>query len=539
MTQINPVSTEERERILYRFNDTMCDFSDDKTLFQLFREQVDKTPNAPALIFKGQLLNYNQMHHKVCQLALYLKAKGVGPGTIVAIIAERSFQMMIGLFGILAAGGAYLPIDPHNPINRIRLVLKDSAAPLLLTLGNIKEKLELGHELEENLDIINLDDPGVFEQQVDTFEYEGHALDVAYVIYTSGSTGLPKGVMIQHQSVVNRLQWMQKKYPIGPGDVLMQKTPIVFDVSVWELFWWSLEGAALCLMLPGFERFPQAIVETVATGRVTVMHFVPSMMSVFLQYIENSHDEERLATLKRVFVSGEALKPPHVTQFSNSLYKYNNTQLVNLYGPTEATVDVSYYHCLNHAENKAIPIGKPIDNIRLYIVDEQLQLCPIGVEGELTIAGIGLARGYLNRPQLTDKKFVAAPFMESETIYKTGDIARWLPDGNIEFLGRIDHQVKIRGLRIELGEIETLLSAHPAAADCAVIVKETSATIVNIIAFLAVNEEITPKQLKEFLKPQLPDYMIPSEYKILDALPLTRNGKVDRKALKELANIKS
>lgn len=308
---------------------------------------------------------------------------------------------------------------------------------------------------------------------------------------------------------------------------------MVFDVSVWELFWWSMVGASLCFIPPGFEKFPQAIIEMVEKNQITTMHFVPSMMSVFLDYIRNSAgDIQRLASLKRVFVSGEALKPAHVNRFNETLGQQNGTVLINLYGPTEATVDVTYFDCPTAGTCDLIPIGKPIDNIRIFILDETDQVCPIDVPGELCIAGVGVARGYLNRPQLTAERFIFhADLPAAGKLYRTGDLAKWLPDGNIEYLGRMDNQVKIRGLRIELGEIEAVLVSHPHIRDGAVIVKESSDTIITIVAFITADENLEVKELKPYLKQFLPEYMIPAEFIILDQLPLTPNGKIDRKRL--------
>jgi amino acid adenylation domain-containing protein len=518
-------SEEETRRILSEFNNTETDFDKDKTIGILFEEQVMRTPAAPAVIFKGQQMTYRDLNERVNRLAFFLRDQGVRPNSIVAIMVERSFELIIGIFGILKAGGAYLPIDPHNPLERTRHILSDSRTDLLLTQNKFFGKIRT------SIKKINLEDPDIYRRNAAPFVHVNDPEDLAYVIYTSGSTGYPKGVMIEHRSVVNRLNWMQKKYPLSGDDTILQKTPFFFDVSVWELFWWSFVGGAVCLMLPGYEKFPQAIVGTVESNNITVMHFVPSMLSAFLDYIANSADVEKLSGLKRVFASGETLKPSHLERFNKILYSQNGTRLTNLYGPTEATVDVSYFDCPTDFILKSVPIGKPIDNINLLILNEDIQICPIGVLGELYISGVGLARGYLNRPQLTDEKFIQTPWQSTGKFYRSGDLACWLPDGNIEFQGRLDNQIKIRGLRIELGEIEALLSSHPSIGDCVVLVKNTTETIVTLTAFLAANNELRPKELKAFLTPLLPDYMIPNEFVFLDTLPLTANGKLDRKKL--------
>jgi D-alanine--poly(phosphoribitol) ligase subunit 1 len=520
--------------MINEFNLTAAEFPGDKTLHRLFEEQVERTPGKPAAMFKKQTFTYRELNEKANQVAWLLRRKGVEPDHAVAVMVERSLEMMVGLMAILKSGGAYLPISPDYPAKRINHLLLDSSTKILLTQGKFVDKIKAN--LEAAIEIINLEAEENYRESPVNLPHINGPQNLAYVIYTSGSTGKPKGVMIEHRPVVNRLHWMQKKYPLNENDRILQKTPFFFDVSVWELFWWSMVGASVCFLLPGFEKFPQAIVETVETRHITTMHFVPSMMSAFLGYMENSGDVPRLANLKQVFCSGEALKPAHVERFNKTLYQQNGTRLINLYGPTEATVDVSYFDCptdTDGTEIQCIPIGKPIDNIQLYVMDKNFREQPVGTEGELCIGGVGLARGYLNRPKLTAEKFVEHRSYRSykSYIYRTGDLTRWLPDGNIEFLGRMDFQVKIRGLRIELGEIESILSHHPAVRDCVVLVKETTETIINLVAYMVTKIGISEVELKKYMKSLLPDYMVPSEFVVLDALPLTPSGKVDRKKL--------
>ena len=354
--------------------------------------------------------------------------------------------------------------------------------------------------------------------------------DLVYVIYTSGSTGKPKGVMIEHRALVNRLHWMQSAYPIAPGDVILQKTPYSFDVSVWELFWWALEGATLAFLVPGGERNPAAIVEAVRRHRVSVMHFVPSMLNVFLEYLDAKGPDAlaKLTSLRQVFASGEALTASHVRKFNAIL----GARLTNLYGPTEATVDVSYFDCPRSNDFEIVPIGRPIDNIRLYVIRDGRE-APIGETGELCIAGVGLARGYVNNAALTAERFVDNPVNPGERIYRTGDIARWLPDGNVEYLGREDHQVKIRGLRIELGEIESTVREYPGVIDCVTVVQRHSESVVVLVAHLVSRDELDIPALKQHLRQRLPDYMIPHRFERIAEMPLTSSGKADRKALLE------
>jgi acyl-coenzyme A synthetase/AMP-(fatty) acid ligase/acyl carrier protein len=322
---------------------------------------------------------------------------------------------------------------------------------------------------------------------------------------------------------------MQRQYPLHAGDVLLQKTPIVFDVSVWELFWWSFLGASLCVLPPHAEKDPVQMINAVERNKVSVMHFVPSMLGVFLAIMEEDFDFKPLSTLRLVFSSGEALKPEHVNAFGNTLHKHAGTRLSNLYGPTEATVDVTYYDCDFESECTIVPIGKPIDNVRLYILDKNDRAMPVGVAGELCIAGIGLARGYLNNEALTNEKFNILSRLK-ERVYRTGDLARWLPDGNIEYLGRIDHQVKLRGFRIEMEEIEHCLNKHENIQENVVIPidKEENKYLV---AYYVSEHELSREELQQLLLCYLPEYMVPAFFVHMRQLPINSNGKLDRKAL--------
>ncbi|MCP4151528.1 MAG: amino acid adenylation domain-containing protein, partial [bacterium] len=462
-------------------------------------------------------------------------------------------------------GAAYLPIEPEYPEDRINYMLKDSSAGLVLVDDKTGTRISKFETKPNGPVVLNLEKL--------EFEYASgfgnrasdsppNASGLAYIIYTSGSTGNPKGVMIEHPSVVNRLNWMQNSYPIGAADVILQKTTIVFDVSVWELFWWSIVGARLVLLGPGDEKNPTEILRAIEMQMVTTMHFVPSMLSAFLEYIE-AHQlavHPALPSLNRVFASGEALLPQQAERFDKLLYETNSTKLINLYGPTEATVDVSYYSCPMTGKIEKIPIGKPIDNIQLYIINKSFRLQPVGVTGELCIAGDGLARGYLNKPELTAERFTKTGWqyavgnkkektpITNNYLYRTGDLACWLQDGNIEFLGRIDHQVKIRGFRIELGEIESSLLKHPEIKETAVLIRNKKDDHL-LYAYYVENKNIDPASgirhpapdLRDFLSQTLPDYMLPSFFIKLEKIPLTTNGKIDRKALLQhsISNIKS
>lgn len=418
-------------------------------------------------------------------------------------------------------------------------MLQDSEAKILL-VGNHN----LANENRKGITVIDLNDESILIEDDSNLELINEPSDLAYVIYTSGSTGKPKGTMIEHHSLINRLNWMQKKYPIGENDTILQKTPYTFDVSVWELIWWSLVGAKLCHLTPGAEKDPAAIVEAIEKYGITTMHFVPSMLSVFLEYIEEKEitdgatgtATDTLKSLRQVFASGEALNPKQVEKFNRLLNKKYGTTLTNLYGPTEAAIDVSYFDCSAGADLDTIPIGRPIDNIKLYILDKQNRLLPVGVPGELHIAGDGLARGYLNKPELTSEKFVPNPFALQEKyklMYRTGDLARWMPDGNIEYMGRIDFQVKIRGNRVELGEIEAELLKHENIKETVVTARDDKNGDKYLCAYYVSDFELTVSELRAHLLKSLPEYMVPLYFISLDNMPLSSNGKADRKALPE------
>jgi surfactin family lipopeptide synthetase A len=528
--QACPVATSDDLERIARFNRTDAPFPDDVTLQELIEARVERHADESAVICDGHTppLTYAQLNAKVNQLAHLLRAEGVGPGHIVALMVERSYAMIIGILGIVKAGAAYLPVAPDNPPDRTAYLLHDGGVTVLLVHRKTAQHVAFDGR------IIDLDDPGVYRGSMANPDLLNTPRDLAYVIYTSGSTGKPKGVMIEHRSLVNRLHWMQHAYPIGEGDVVLQKTPYYFDVSVWELFWWALSGATLCFLMPGAERNPLAIIDTIRRHHVSVMHFVPSMLNVFLEYLDGKSAGvvAGLTSVRRVFASGEALTPSHVRKFNDTWGSKAAARLTNLYGPTEATVDVSCFDCPAHNEFETIPIGRPIDNIRLYVIREGRQV-PIGETGELCIAGVGLARGYLNLPALTAEKFTDNPANPGERIYRTGDVARWLPDGNIEYLGREDHQVKIRGLRIELGEIESTIREHPGISDCVVVVKKYSENVILIIAYVVCREGAEFEGLKQHVKRHLPDYMVPHRFEKLDHIPMTPSGKADRKALPE------
>ncbi|WP_100525573.1 non-ribosomal peptide synthetase [Mycobacteroides abscessus] len=510
--------------LLSSFNATATDVNSALTIHELCSRRAAAAPDAVAVVGTGVQLTYAQLDARANQLAHSLIAQGVGPGDRVAIMVGRSAEMLVAVLAVLKAGGVYLPIDPGYPPARIHYMLQDSGAMLVLARRDIPEAKQ------SPTPVVDLDDSASYSSTTTTPSVDVHGGDLAYMIYTSGSTGTPKGVLIEHHSVVNRLSWMQRAYPLDHTDVILQKTSISFDVSVWELFWWMIEGAAVCLLEPNGERDPDVITAAIERHSVTVTHFVPTMLTAFLDYVRAAGVVDRLSTLRTVFASGEALGPNTVTAFRELFGSDCATELVNLYGPTEATVDVTHFRCT--ADLNSVPIGKPIDNTRIHIVDNvdgKLRPLPIGIAGELCIAGAGIARGYHRRPELTAQRFVENPFPGERRVYRTGDLARWLPDGNIEFLGRVDHQIKIRGHRVETGEIEFQLRSISGVSD-AVVTAWTDDGGQQRLCCYAVTEDST-EDIRRKLLITLPEYLIPSVIFPMKAFPLTPNGKVDRQAL--------
>jgi amino acid adenylation domain-containing protein len=531
VSKLNVLSDHERN-IINEWNNTSCAYSDAKCIHTFLEEQSIKNPDDMAVIFEGTSLSFRELNSHANRLAHHLISAGIKTGSMIGMCMDRSLEMIIAIYAILKSGGVYVPIDSSYPEDRLSFIIDDAKISRIITHKQIAPKIE---KLKCGLIIIDSELTGFEGLSENNPDVNLTQKDIAYIIYTSGSTGKPKGVMIEHHSVVNRLEWMQKKYPIAKGDVILQKTTVTFDVSIWELFWWSFYGATVCMLIQGGEKDPEAIVDAVEKNRVTVMHFVPSMLHAFLEYLKIYESSKKLASLKQVFASGEALQLNDVQAFTLLLAITNSTKLSNLYGPTEATVDVSYFDCIEGFDR--VPIGKPIDNIKLYIVDTNFSITPIGVPGELIIGGVGVARGYLNRPELNSEKFIPNPILPDGTLfYRTGDLARYLPDGNIEYLGRMDYQVKIRGFRIELGEIETVLNSSKFVSESVVMPIENGPNEKRLVAFIVSDKNNSRsigniQQLKDYLKEKLPDYMIPASFIMLDKFPLSSNGKIDRKSL--------
>jgi len=535
---LNILPPVERHQILTGFNATAIPYPQDTLIHQLFEAQVARTPEAIALSFEDAHLNYTELNERANRLAHHLRSLGVVPDALVAVCLERSIEMVVGLFAILKAGGAYVPLDPSYPQERLAHMLADSAPVAILAHGATTDLLQ---QLNPAVPLIDLDTDSAAWAALPAANPEPQAIGLtsrhlAYVIYTSGSTGQPKGVMNEHRAVVNRLLWTQDAYGLKAHDTVLQKTPFSFDVSVWEFFWPLSCGARLVMARPLGHQDPDYLREVICRESITTIHFVPAMLQLFLAHQELG----RCTSLRRILCSGEALPAALVARFhalSRHLQQTHQLQpieLYNLYGPTEAAVDVTAWHCAPDTPYKVIPIGKPIANTQAYVLDRHLQPVPVGVAGELYLGGVQIARGYLNRAELTAQRFIADPFSDAPEarLYKTGDVARWLPDGNIEYLGRNDFQVKIRGLRIELGEIEATLLACAGVREAVVLAREDQPGDKRLVAYIvAEGDAPSVAELRTELAKTLAEHMLPSAFVVLDALPLSPNGKLERKAL--------
>jgi amino acid adenylation domain-containing protein len=560
VTHLPLLSTAQAHQLLDEWNQTQVDYPRDKCIHELFEEQVEKTPDAVAVVFEDEQLTYRELNNRANQLACYLQVLGVKPETLVGICVERSLEMIVGLLGILKAGGAYVPLDPAYPQDRLSFMISDSQVAVLLTQQKLIANLP-----ENSVQTICLDtDWETISAESETNISSGaQASNLAYVIYTSGSTGKPKGVLVAHQGLCNLALALINVFDVQPDSRVLQFASFSFDASISEVVMALCAGARLYLgtresLLPGL-----SLMQLLQNQRISHVTLSPSALAAM--------PNVEFPDLRTIIVAGEACPPDLVARWSNG------RRFINGYGPTESTVCATTAVCSN--SDSAPPIGRPIPNVQVYILDRNLQPVPVGVPGELHIGGVGLARGYLNRPELTLTKFISNPFKASspfgevksqkskvksgiveeklqqslpsaphhlcssafsERLYKTGDLVRYLPDGNIEFLGRIDQQVKIRGFRVELGEIEALLSQHPAIQEVVVIVREDKPGDKRLVAYIMPNAEApTASELRSFLKEKLTEYMIPSAFIMLESLPLTPNGKVDRKVLATLEQVQS
>ncbi|WP_339447689.1 non-ribosomal peptide synthetase [Pseudomonas sp. EA_5y_Pfl2_R50] len=513
------LEADEQHTLVHDWNNVHAVYPTETPLHQLIEAQVARTPNAPALLFGEQALSYAELDVRANRLAHLLREQGVRADSLVGVCALRSVEMVVALLAILKAGGAYVPLDPEYPQERLAYMIEDSGITLLLTQDALLASLPT-----DGVQVITLDQPGLLDSYSDSRpEVSVDPLNLAYVIYTSGSTGKPKGAGNSHAALVNRLCWMQEAYGLDASDSVLQKTPFSFDVSVWEFFWPLLTGARLVVAAPGAHRDPLQLIDTINRHGISTLHFVPSMLQAFI----HEAGVESCVSVKRIVCSGEALPLDAQLQVFARL---PNAGLYNLYGPTEAAIDVTHWTCVDEGAD-SVPIGRPIANLRTFVLDAELLPVPSGVAGELYLGGAGLARSYHQRPALTAERFVPCPFHNGARLYRTGDRVRQRADGVIEYLGRLDHQVKLRGLRIELGEIETRLLQHPLVREAVVLVQGGKHLVAYLVLDNAQPHEQWQQEVKAWLLGSLPEFMVPTYLMTLAKLPVTANGKLDRKAL--------
>lgn len=515
------IITEVEVQRIRGWNNTGVTYNTGETLLSQFEKHVQETPNRTAIRFKNRQLTYTQLDKKSNQVARFLIQNNVEKNDIVAVSLERSIEMMVYIYGILKAGAAYLPIDVLTPTERLKFILENAKTKILLLNHNKVQERTIGTTTCYHQNII---EQGMSAMDSTSPDVSNTPEDLAYIIYTSGSTGAPKGVKCHHKGICNRLNWMNDAYPISENDTLIQKTPITFDVSVWELFWPLQQGASLVILEPDEHKNPERLIQAIVDYDISVIHFVPSMLNVF----NATQGADQCTSLKRIFCSGEVLSASAVKKTHHLL----EAEIYNLYGPTEASVDVSRWHCKKGEVGEHIPIGYPVANTQLYILDNGLNLAPIGAIGELYISGEQVAHGYLNNEALTKERFVQDVFSSDENavMYRTGDLARYRQDGAIDYLGRIDTQVKLRGQRIELAEIEKTIEKREGITQAVVQLGKTKTEEEYLVAYYT-GEVSSDKDLIALLERSLPSYMIPSFFVHLKQFELLSNGKVNRKKI--------
>ena len=515
----------EQHQLLVEWNDTAAVYLHDQCIHKLFEAQATRTPEGVALLYRDRRITYRELNSRANQLAHHLRRHGVGRGVLVGICIERSIEAVLGLLGILKAGGAYVPMDPAYPQQRLAFMLEDSRAPVLLTMRRL---LHCVPQCAAKTICLDTDWDSSVPESAANLDSSVSPHDLAYVMYTSGSTGTPKGVLASHRASVNRFCWMWNGWGFAPDEVCCQKTALSFVDSVWEIFGPLLQGIRNVIIPDEELEDPHRMVQTLAANRVTRIVLVPSLLHLLLDSVADL--QNRVPDLKLWITSGEAITPELAQRFEQDL---PDATLMNLYGSSEVAADVTWYVIRNSRSLDRIPIGRPIANTQIYVLDPRLNPVSIGVLGEIHVGGHSLAQGYLNNPELTSQKFISNPFARDAAgrLYRTGDLGRFLPDGNVEFLGRMDNQVKIRGIRIELGEIENVLSTHPAIHAAVVMVSGTGGAERLIGYVVPSNTAPAPSELRAFVKARLPDHMVPASFVLLDTLPLLPNGKVDRRAL--------
>jgi len=530
-------------QVLAGWNATAAPFPHEQCIHEMIEAQVARTPERIALRCEGASLSYAELNAQANRLAHHLRERGVTPETCVGLCAERSLAQVVGLLAILKAGAAYVPLDVNYPEQRVRHMIGDCGFDLLLTHAAVQQRVAALVAGDAALSVLVIDAPEVtaaLARYPDTNLARAPGLtsrSLAYVIYTSGSTGLPKGVMIEHRALVNRNDWAGKQYKLGEDPVFLYMAPFSFDMSVSELTWPLFSGACMVIARPEGHRDPGYLIDLIRETGVTFVHFVPSMMALVVA-------EEGWAactSVRQILVGGEALSPELVKRH----HAASKADLINIYGPTETTIDVCHWLCPRDPALARVAIGKPMQNTTLHVLDEARRQLPPGATGELYISGAGMARGYMKRPQLTAERFVPNPFAGAagERMYRTGDLVRYWPDGNLEYAGRIDNQVKVNGIRIELGEIESQLQLHPAVTAAVVLAREDIPGDKLLVAYVALAgadgtdgarqvRDLPPTaMLRKHLQATLPTFMVPTMFVFVGAFPLTPIGKIDTRAL--------
>jgi len=543
VSKLELMSAAERGYLVEELNRTEREYGAADNVAALIAAQVQRGPGAVAVEDEEERLSYEELAVRAKRVGAGLRRRGVQAEALVGVMMERSVGLVVGLLGVWQAGGAYVPLERSEAVGRLREMVEGSGLRLVLTQAREQAAVAelMARVASAEVAVVSVEE---LEQEGARYERESRGEpraggdNLAYVIYTSGSTGKPKGVMISHRAICNRLLWMQDEYQLTGDDCVLQKTPYTFDVSVWEFFWPLITGARLLMARPGGHQNSVYLKRLIATRKVTTLHFVPSMLQVFL---EEEDLEETCRSVRQVISSGEALS----SETQEKFFKRVNAKLHNLYGPTETAVDVTFWECKPEARGERVPIGHPIANIQAYILDVEMQPAPVGVAGELYLGGVGLGRGYQQQPGLTAERFVPHPYarVAGARLYRTGDVARYRGDGAIEFLGRVDQQVKLRGYRIELGEIESVLRQHEAVRE-AVVVMRGAGVEQRLVGYVtaagrnggsSAGRELS-RQLREHLQGRVPEYMVPGALVVLERLPLSANGKLDRAALPEPEN---
>ncbi|HEX8186308.1 MAG TPA: amino acid adenylation domain-containing protein, partial [Blastocatellia bacterium] len=527
------ISPGEQRQVLLDWNATATEVPLGVCFHELFQQQVARTPEAVAAVDENQKVTYRELNGNANRLARHLREKGVGPDVVVGLLMHRGVDLLTAILAVFKAGGAYLPLDPHHPAHRHHQVLNQAQVSQIIIERGLEHRLEMGSPDAPRLGLFFIDDLTKLNESSDDLENLITPSHLAYVIFTSGSTGMPKGAMVEHRGMLNHLYAKLNALSLGPRDVIAQTASQCFDISVWQFLSALLVGGQVHIIAEVVAAHPYRLFEQVASEGITILEVVPSLLRAALEEMNTrGAASPHLSALRWLLLTGEALPPELARRW---LERQPGIPVLNAYGPTECSDDVAHHPIRDPRLLDVVctPIGRPILNTRLYVLDRSLQPVPIGVPSELYVGGICVGRGYLNDAIRTSQAFVPDPYANGSPsrLYRTGDLARLLPNGDIEFLGRIDHQVKVRGFRIELGEIEAVLQQHPNVLQSVVVVAEDASANKRLVAYLVVADDTPISDIRERLSKRLPDYMIPSAFVILDEMPLTPNGKIDRRAL--------